>query len=113
MPAFNRSTTGSQGYGGLVQLTGTHQLGGHANTLVLGVSIDLADVEFRSNSEVGTLTRDRTVAGSGLFAGAFQDAPDDLFNTSLETENRAVGIYFTDTISLSDQWHLTVSGPVQ
>ena len=108
--AFNRSTTGSQGYGGLVQLTGTHQPGGHANTLVLGVSIDLADVEFRSNSEVGTLTRDRTVAGSGLFAGAFQDAPDDLFNTSLETENRAVGIYFTDTISLSDQWHLTVSG---
>ena len=108
--AFNRSTTGSQGYGGSVQLTGTHQPGGHANTLVLGVSIDLADVEFRSNSEVGTLTRDRAVAGSGLFAGAFQDAPDDLFNTSLETENRAVGIYFADTISLSDQWHLTVSG---
>ena len=108
--AFNRSTTGSQGYGGSVQLTGTHQPGGHANTLVLGLSIDLADVMFRSNSEVGTLTQDRTVAGSGLFAGVFTEAPDDLFNTSLETENRAVGVYFADTISFSNQWHVTVSG---
>ena len=108
--AFNRSTTRSQGYGSLVQLTGTHQPGGHTNTLVLGVSVDLADVGFRSNSEVGTLTRDRTVAGSGLFAGVFQEAPDDLFNTSLETENRAVGVYFADTMSFSDQWHVTVSG---
>ena len=108
--AFNRSTTRSQGYGSLVQLTGTHRPGGHANTVVLGVSVDLADVEFRSNSEVGTLTRDRTVAGSGLFAGVFREAPDDLFNTSLETENRAVGVYFSDTMSFFDQWHVTVSG---
>lgn len=108
--AFNRSTTGSQGYGSSAQLTGTHRPGGHINTLVFGASIDLADVEFRSNSEVGTLTRNRTVVGSGLFAGEFQDAPDDLFNTSLETENRSVGIYFSDTISLLDRWHVTVSG---
>jgi outer membrane receptor for Fe3+-dicitrate len=108
--AFNRSTTRSQGSGGLVQLTGTHRPGGHVNTVVLGVSVDLADVEFHSNSEVGTLTRDRTVVGSGLFAGVFLEAPDDLFNTSLETENRAVGVYFSDTISFVDQWHVTVSG---
>ena len=108
--AFNRSTTRSQGYGSLVQLTGTHRPGGRSNTVVLGASVDLADVEFRSNSEVGTLTRDRRVAGSGLFAGVFQEAPDDLFNTSLQTENRAVGVYFADTISFSDRWHVTVSG---
>jgi len=108
--AFNRSTTGSKGYGSSVQFTGTHRPGGHTNTLVFGASIDLADVEFRSNSEVGTLTRDRTVVGSGLFAGEFQDTPDDLFNTSLETENRSLGIYFADTISLLDRWHVTVSG---
>ncbi len=108
--AFNRSTTRSQGYGSSVQLTGTHRPGRHVNTLVLGVSVDLADVVFRSNSEVGTLTRDRTVAGSGLFVGLFRESPDDLFNTSLETENRAVGVYFADTVSFSDQWHVTVSG---
>jgi len=108
--AFNRSTTGSKGYGSSVQLTGTHRPGEHANTVVFGASIDLADVEFRSNSEVGTLTRNRTVTGSGLFAGEFQDAPDDLFNTSLETENRSLGVFFSDTISLLDRWHVTVSG---
>lgn len=108
--ASNRTSTRSKGYGSSVQLVGRHRPGGHANTLVLGVSADLADVSFSSNSEVGTLTFDRTVAGSGLFAGLFQKAPDDLFNTSLETDNRALGVYFSDTLSLSDQWHLTVSG---
>ena len=108
--ASNRTSTRSQGYGSSVQLVGRHRPGGHANTLVLGASADLADVSFSSNSEVGTLTFDRTVAGSGLFAGVFQKAPDDLFNTSLETDNRALGVYFSDILSLSDQWHLTVSG---
>ena len=108
--AFNRSTTHSKGYGSSVQLTGRHRPGGRANTLILGVSADLADVSFSSNSEVGTLTSDRTVAGSGLFAGVFQAPPDDLFNTSLETENRAVGLYFSDTLSFTDRWHVTVSG---
>ena len=108
--AFNRSTTRSHGYGSSVQVTGTHQRGERANTVVVGAAVDLADVAFRSNSEVGTLTRDRTVAGSGLFVGVFEEAPDDLFNTSLETENRSFGVYFSDTVSFSDQWHVTVSG---
>ena len=108
--AFNRTTTRSQGYGGSAQLTGTHRPLGLTQTLVLGVSADLADVSFSSKSEVGTLTVDRTVAGSGLFAGVYRQAPDDIFNTSLTTDNRAIGLYFSDTLSLTDQWHLTVSG---
>ena len=108
--AFNRTTTRSKGYGGSAQLTATHRPLGRAQTLVLGIAADLADVSFSSNSEVGTLTVDRTVTGSGLFAGIYQRVPDDLFNTSLTTENRAIGLYFSDTVSLTEQWHLTVSG---
>lgn len=104
--AFNRTSTQSQGYGATVQASATRE----DNVLVLGASADLADVAFASDSEVGTLTDERSVTGSGLFAGIFGQAPDDLFNTSLATDNRTLGVYLSDTLSLTDQVHLTVSG---
>ena len=93
-----------------LQATATTDLNGRENVLTLGASADLADVDFTSNSEVGTLTPERTVAGSGLLAGIFGEAPDDQFNTVLTTDNRAVGLYFSDTISLTNRAHVTVSG---
>jgi iron complex outermembrane receptor protein len=104
--AFNRTSTQSQGYGATVQASATRD----NNVLVLGASADLADVAFASNSEVGTLTDERSVAGSGLFAGIFGQAPDDLFNTALATNNRSLGVYYSDTLSVTDRVHLTVSG---
>ena len=108
--AFNRTATRAKGYGAAVQAMVTTDLAARDNVLVLGASADLADVAFVFNSEVGTLTPARTVAGSGLFAGIFPEAPDDLLNTDIDTENRAFGLYFTDTFSLTDRVHLTVSG---
>ena len=108
--AFNRTNTKTQGYGAAFQAATTTAVGHRDNVLLLGVTADLAEVDFTFNSEVGTLTDDRSVAGSGLFAGIFGQAPDDLFNTAIDTENRAFGLYFSDTLSLSDHVHLTVSG---
>ena len=108
--ALNRTVTHSKGYGGTFQLSSNADLFGYENHLVIGTSIDLADVAFSSNSEVGTLTLDRTVIGSGLFSGIFGEAPDDLFNTDIDTENRSTGVYFSDVLSLTDQLHVTVSG---
>lgn len=104
--AFNRTSTQSQGLGATVQASATRD----NNVLVLGASADLADVVFASNSEVGTLTDERSVAGSGLFAGIFGQSPDDLFNTDLATNNRTLGVYYSDTWSATDRVHLTVSG---
>ncbi len=78
--------------------------------LVFGTSVDLAETAFSSNSEVGSLTASRGVTGSGLFAGLFGTAPDDIFNTKLDSTNQGVGLYFSDTLSLSQRAHLTVSG---
>ena len=108
--AFNRTATRAKGYGAAFQAMVTTDLAARDNVLVLGASADLADIAFVFNSEVGTLTPARTVAGSGLFAGIFPEAPDDLLNTDIDTENRAFGLYFTDTFSRSDRVHLTVSG---
>ena len=108
--AFNQTATRAKRYGAAFQAMATMDLVARDNVLVLGASADLAGVAFAFNSEVGTLTPERTVAGSGLFAGIFRQAPDDLLNTDIDTENRAFGLYFTDTFSLTDRVHLTVSG---
>ena len=108
--AYNRTTTRSKGYGATVQAIAATEVGAGENILTLGVSADLADVGFTFTSEVGTLTPDRTVAGSGLLAGIYGEAPDDLFNTGLDTANSAVGLYFSDTLSFTERTHLTVSG---
>ena len=108
--AFNRTNTQTQGYGVALQTATTTAVGDHDNVLLFGAAADLAKVDFTFNSEVGTLKDDRSVAGSGLFVGIFGLAPDDLFNTAIDTDNRAFGLYFSDTLSLSDRVHLTVSG---
>ena len=108
--AYNRSTTLAQGYGATVQATATTGAGARENVFVVGISADLADVAFESSSEPGSLTADRGVSGSGLLTSLYGLGGDDLFNTKLETANSAFGLYISDTLSLSEQLHVTVSG---
>ncbi|MCY4602361.1 MAG: TonB-dependent receptor [Acidobacteria bacterium] len=109
--AYNRTTTRSKGYGATLQATAASAFGADGeNVLTLGVSADLADVGFTATSEIGTLTADRGVTGSGLLTGIHGQTPDDLFNTGLDTANSALGLYFSDTLSFTDRTHLTVSG---
>ena len=108
--AYNRTTTLAQGYGATVQATATTGDGSRENVFVVGVSADLADVAFESSSEPGSLTADRGVSGSGLLTSLYGLGGDDLFNTKLETANSAFGLYISDTLSLSEQFHVTVSG---
>jgi outer membrane receptor protein involved in Fe transport len=108
--ALNRTSTRTDGYGSSVEAVRATPWQNRNNVLIVGASIDFADVEFSSASEVGTLTSDRTVRGSGLYAGIYGEAPDDRFNTALETANRAFGLYVTDTLSLTERMHVTVSG---
>ena len=108
--AFNRTDTASDGYGATLQATARGTLGQREHILMFGASVDVADVLFGMNSEIGTMTPTRTVTGSGLFAGVYGKGGDDLFNTKLKTENQAAGLYFSDTLSLTDRSHVTVSG---
>ncbi len=108
--AYNRSTTLAQGYGATVQATATTSAGSRENVFVVGVSADLADVAFESSSEAGSLTPERGVSGSGLLTSLYGLGGDDLFNTGLETTNTAFGLYVSDTLSLTERAHVTVSG---
>ena len=107
---FNRTSTATEGYGGSFQGTQEDELFGLKNFFLLGTGIDFADVDFASSTEIGSLTRNRTVTRTDIFIGEFEEAPNDALNTSLFSQNRFYGIYATNTLSLTQQLHLTVAG---
>ena len=108
--AINRTATRTRGYGATIQAMSRTTVGARENTFVAGVSVDLADIDFSTSSEAGSLTEDRGVTGSGLFASLYGLRGDDLFNTALESSNSAVGFFVSDTFSPTERVHLTVSG---
>ncbi|MYD70379.1 MAG: TonB-dependent receptor [Acidobacteria bacterium] len=108
--AINRTFTRTRGYGTSFQATARTTVGGTDNVFVAGLSADLADTDFSTSSETGSLTPDRGVTGSGLFASLHGLGGDDIFNTGLESTNNLVGLYVSNTLSPTDRVHLTVSG---
>jgi len=94
--------------GGSVQGTYTAPLFGRNNHLVLGASIDHADVDFSSTNELGVIDP-RTLIVSGL--GIIIDQPDgSLAPVRLETTNSYYGLYATDTLDVTSRLSVTVGG---
>jgi outer membrane receptor protein involved in Fe transport len=99
--AFNdRSIIRQNGYGGALELTMLRPLAGLENQLVLGAAADLGDVEFTQEAQDAEFTPDRGTVATGEFVG----------ETDVETANRAWGLYLTDTLSVTDELSLTLSG---
>jgi outer membrane receptor protein involved in Fe transport len=89
-------------HGGTLQFDMDAPLGGRANQFVLG--LDLLDgwLDYASVVEAATLQADRhTSSGSGRFVAA--DA------LRVQSHSRAIGLYATDTLSLTERFALTVS----
>ncbi len=107
---FNRTITTAHSYGASLQGTYQEKLFGLESLFLLGGSVDFADIDFASNTEIGSLTPDRTVNPTGIFIGEFEEALNDEFNTNLFSQNRLYGIYISDTLSLIRRLHLTLAG---
>ena len=83
-----------------MQLSLLGDLGGHKNNLTFGASADLGRTDFSQSEEDADFTTDRGTLGTGISS----------LETDVETTNDYYGIYFTDTFSLDQRWHLTLSG---
>lgn len=90
--------------GGTLQGTLTDDLFGLGNQFIAGFSGDFASVKYRNEGNIGYLNGERYVVPSGIFIGG------DEFNTRLDTENMYLGLYFTDTLSVTDDLAVTLSG---
>jgi iron complex outermembrane recepter protein len=90
----------TNGYGGSIQMTFLEDLSGRKNQLTVGASADLGDTRFRQSEEETDFTAERGTISTGAFT----------LETDVKTTNQYYGIYFTDTLSVRDDLHLTLSG---
>ncbi len=98
----NTSQTHMRSVGGTIQSIFSGDLFGRQNAFVVGAAYDYADVHFESNTELAELTASRGTIGSGIFV----DEAKVRLNTTTET----FGVYFSDSLSLTDDFTLTFAG---
>jgi len=101
----NISSRKQQSYGADMQLTFLNDLFGNNNQLILGVSYFNGESSFTSVTELAGLDPD-TRSTEGLGTGAFADEAE----TDIDTETETVSFYFMNTMDLTEQLTLTVSG---
>ncbi len=98
----NTSATNMYARGGTVQAMFAQDLFKHENNLTVGVSYDNADVHFGSDTELAALTDDRGTVGSGILV--------DESKVRLDTHSDTVGVYATDSFSITEKLTATIAG---
>lgn len=98
----NSSATNMRGKGGSLQTAFTGDLFKHENNLTVGASYDVSDINYSANTELGSLTADRGTVGSGIYV--------DESKVRLKAGTEAVGVFLTDTFSITDKLAATVAG---
>jgi iron complex outermembrane recepter protein len=103
-------STRSEGWGGSLQLTSTRVLMEHGNSFALGVTLDVAETNFFSGTEVGVLNAERTVLPSGLIVDTPEGSEFSATPVNLNANNKYYGFYVTDTVDATSRLSITASG---
>lgn len=96
------STTNQDGFGASLQFTLLGDLVGHKNQFTVGGSVDMGRTDFISDSYVASVVGAQTVTDDPT-------APATAF-VRLKARNDYYGLFATDTFSITNQLHLTLSG---
>lgn len=99
---LNTSKTRQRGYGTTIQSTFTRDLFGLENRFVAGFSFDQAQIRFKFDTELGALTPNRGVDGSGILVGEPR--------VRLDSEVTHYGGFFIEQLTPVDDLTMTVSG---
>jgi outer membrane receptor protein involved in Fe transport len=95
------TTTNTDGYGGALQLTLLGDLAGRKNQFTAGISADLGRTRFKSDTRIANIIGIETVSIQPI------NTPQTV---RLKADNDYYGLYATDTFSMTEQLHLTLSG---
>lgn len=104
--SIERINQDATSYGGTAQAVEKSQIFGRPNQFLVGVSYDHGKVRYDTSSELGTIGDRFVVTGSGIIVVE----PDDLEPRNLITENDYYGLYFSNTLDVTDQLAVTVGG---
>ncbi|MDO9709720.1 TonB-dependent receptor [Paracraurococcus lichenis] len=103
----NRTGTNTLGAGGTAQIVSTEPILGRPARVVFGASYDHADTDFYGSTEFGTVTPDRTVAGSGILV----DSPAaGIAAVQLKSTTSYWGVFGTGTLELTPRLSATIGG---
>jgi outer membrane receptor protein involved in Fe transport len=111
---INRTDTLQHNAGASGQLTKRHTLRGRANQLTAGAAYDRSTVGFQQSTELGYLNPDRSVTGTGAFGDGETggEVDGEPFDTRVDLDGvlSTWSAFATDTVSLKDSLHITLSG---
>lgn len=100
--ALNTSKTEQKGYGINAQIALNQDLFGKENQLITGFGYDYSKIDFEQGSEFGVVNATRGIDGIGV--------DSDEAEVRLSGKTKSWGVFVTDTMSLTEQWALTLSG---
>ncbi|MFL5284750.1 MAG: TonB-dependent receptor [Rhodopila sp.] len=104
---LDNQTTNTNGYGASVQGTYTGDVLGLKNHFVAGLSFDGAQTEFTAVGLIGGIAPlSREFVGPGIVI----DEPDTNAPVRVGISNAYYGVFFADTLNLTDRLALTASG---
>ena len=111
---INRSRTAQNNYGLSGQLTVLGQLAGHKHQFTGGAAYDASTVKFSQSTQLAYLNPDRSLTAlnayaDGVTGGVVDGAPFDN-RVDLNGRTHTWSVYATDTLSVSEAWHVTLSG---
>jgi len=102
---LQRTTTNAYGAG--LQVTDSHDRFGLKNNFVAGLAFDGARTQFNASSQIGGLTADtRNFIGPGFVI----DEPGQNSPVSVGITNTTYGVYFANSLNVTDRLTATVSG---
>lgn len=110
---INRTETRQTNYGLSGQFTAAGKLWQHKNQFTGGAAYDASRVHFKQSAQFGYLNPDRSITPVDFFADGTQIDDD---GTPIDSRVDLIGhtktwsLYATDTLSIKDVWHLTLSG---
>ena len=99
---LNRSTTKQKNYGFSGQVTFLDKWAGYKNQFTTGLAYDANRTDFQQSAEYGYINSDRSVIGTQVFS-------DDA-EVHLKGQAKTWSLFATDTISIRNNWHVTMSG---
>jgi outer membrane receptor protein involved in Fe transport len=100
--ALNTSSTKQKGFGFNGQLAFNQPLAQKQNQFIVGFGYDESKVKFGQTTEMGVLNATRSVDGIGV--------ESDEAAVDLHGKTKTYGLFATDTLSLNEFVHITVSG---
>jgi iron complex outermembrane receptor protein len=96
----------AESWGGSLQAVEKSELFNRPNQFLVGVSYDKGSVNYKTSSEVGSIGDRFVVNGSGITIAE----PDDFTGRNVDIETEYVGVYFTNTLDVTDALAITVGG---